>query len=60
MARISILLGNAMFAQFTKEEETRSTSENLPSATPQRGMFPEIAHSQSLLGALVFPKNFSS
>jgi hypothetical protein len=32
----------------------------LPSATPQRGMFREISHSQALLGALVFPKNCSS
>jgi hypothetical protein len=32
----------------------------LSSATPQRGMFQEIPHSQALLAALVFPKNFSS
>jgi hypothetical protein len=33
---------------------------SLLSAAPQRGMFPEISHPQALLGALVFPKNFSS
>jgi hypothetical protein len=30
------------------------------SATSQRGMFREISQPEALLGALVFPKNFSS
>jgi hypothetical protein len=50
MARISILVGNAVFAQFTKGEA--EYLQVLPTATPQRGMFREISHSRVLLGAL--------
>jgi hypothetical protein len=52
MARISTLLGNGVFAQFTEERHVVHL-QVLPSATPQRGMFPEISHSQALLPALV-------
>jgi hypothetical protein len=52
IARIRILLGNSVFVQFTKERDTVHL-QVLPSATPQRGMFQEIPHSQALLKALV-------
>jgi hypothetical protein len=42
-----------MFAHFTKAERHTVHLQVLPSATPQRGMFRDISHSQALLGALV-------
>jgi hypothetical protein len=50
--RESFLLGNAVFAQFTKNN-CNCLHLQVCNATPQRGTFPEISHSQALLGALV-------
>jgi hypothetical protein len=48
----SILLGNAVFAQFTKNDYD-CLHLQVCNATSQRGTFPEISHPQALLGALV-------
>jgi hypothetical protein len=50
--RGNILLGNAVFAQFGKIGVCLHL-DVLCNATFQRGIFPEISHSQALIGSLV-------
>jgi hypothetical protein len=53
----------SVFVQLTKKKKKKWYQVHLQvlrSATPQRGSFQALSQIQALLGALVFPKNFSS